>query len=56
MNQERLSPEPEMTQDLISIIHTFSCRLYGLRKYKKIIRHAVDDSIKPQNTDKESHS
>jgi len=56
MNQERLSPEQEMTQDLISIIHTFSCRLYGLRKYKKIIRHAVDDSVKPQNTDKESHS
>lgn len=46
MNQERLSPEQEMTQDLISIIHTFSCRLYGLRKYKKIIRQAVDDSIK----------
>ena len=46
MNQERLSPEQEMTPDLISIIHTFSCRLYGLRKYKKIIRQAVDDSIK----------
>jgi len=54
MNQERLSPEQEMTQDLISIIHTFSCRLYGLRKYKKIIRQAVDDSIKPQNPDKKS--
>ncbi len=27
MNQETLSPSPEMTQDLISIIHTFSCRL-----------------------------
>jgi predicted site-specific integrase-resolvase len=56
MNQERLSPEQEMTQDLISIIHTFSCRLYGLRKSKKIIRHAIDDSVKPQNTDKASHS
>jgi len=54
MNQERLSPEQEMTQDLISIIHTFSCRLYGLRKYKKIIRQAVDDSTKPQDTDKKS--
>ena len=46
MNQERLSPEQEMTQDLISIIHTFSCQLDGLRKYKKIIKQAVDDSIK----------
>jgi predicted site-specific integrase-resolvase len=56
MNQETLSPEPEMTQDLISIIHTFSCRLYGLRKYKKIIKQAADDSIKPQDTDKKSNS
>jgi len=55
MNQERLSPEQEMTQDLISTIHTFSCRLYGLRKYNKIIRQAVDDSTKPQNTSKKSN-
>jgi putative resolvase len=52
MNQETLSPEQEMTQDLISIIHTFSCRLYGLRKYKKIIRQDVDDNFKPQDTNK----
>jgi len=38
MNQESLSPEEEMTQDLLSIIHCFSSRLYGLRKYKKKIR------------------
>lgn len=29
------SPEEDMIQDLISIIHVFSCRVYGLRKYKK---------------------
>lgn len=34
-NQEQLSPQQEMVEDLMSIIHTFSCRLYGLRKYKK---------------------
>jgi excisionase family DNA binding protein len=34
-NQEQLSPQAEMVEDLMSIIHTFSCRLYGLRKYKK---------------------
>jgi len=34
-NCERLSPQQEMVEDLMSIIHTFSCRLYGLRKYKK---------------------
>lgn len=28
------TPENELIQDLISIIHVFSCRVYGLRKYK----------------------
>ena len=35
INLESCSPEEEFTQDLISIIHCFSSRLYGLRKYKK---------------------
>jgi predicted site-specific integrase-resolvase len=39
MNSESLSPEQEMTKDLLSIIHCFSSRLYGLRKYKKKIVH-----------------
>lgn len=43
VNNETLSPEEEMVQDLISIIHVFSCRIYGLRKYKKQIRE--DDEI-----------
>lgn len=39
MNAESLSPEEEMTKDLLSIIQCFSSRLYGLRKYKnKIIQ------------------
>jgi predicted site-specific integrase-resolvase len=37
MNAESMSPEEEMTKDLLSIIHCFSSRLYGLRKYKKQI-------------------
>lgn len=37
MNAESLSPKEEMTKDLLSIIHCFSSRLYGLRKYKKKI-------------------
>ena len=32
MNANSLSPEQEMTKDLLSIIHCFSSRLYGLRK------------------------
>ena len=38
VNNEKLSPEQELVQDLISIIHVFSCRIYGLRKYKKALR------------------
>ena len=34
---EKASPEEELVKDLISIIHVFSCRIYGLRKYKKDI-------------------
>ena len=34
MNREELSPQQEMVEDLMSIIHTFSCKLSGLRKYK----------------------
>lgn len=41
MNTESLSPEEEMTQDLLSIIHGFSSRLYGLRRYKKKIIELV---------------
>ena len=29
--------QEEMVQDIISILHVFSCRIYGLRKYKKKI-------------------
>ena len=35
VNHESLSPQEEMTEDLLSIVHTFSCRLYGMRKYKR---------------------
>lgn len=34
--------EEEMIEDLISIIHVFSCRAYGLRKYKNIILEDKD--------------
>lgn len=35
LNQERLSPEQEMVQDLMTIVHCFSSRLHGLRNYRK---------------------
>jgi len=43
MNAESLSPEQEMTQDLLAIIQCFSSRLYGLRKYKKTLKKIITD-------------
>lgn len=37
VNNESLSHQEELVQDIISILHVFSCRIYGLRKYKKKI-------------------
>ena len=37
VKNEKLSPHEELVQDIVSILHEFSCRLYGLRKYKKQI-------------------
>lgn len=36
-----LSPEQEMVQDLMTIVHCFSSRLYGLRNYKKKLKEAL---------------
>jgi predicted site-specific integrase-resolvase len=47
-NQEQLSPQQEMVEDLMAIIHTFSCRLYGLRNYKTQIEKAATSE---SNTD-----
>ena len=41
MNQESLSPAEEVTQDLLAIIHCFSSRIYGLRKYKDKVKKLV---------------
>ncbi len=41
VNGDTLSPEQELVQDLLSIVHIFSARLYGLRSYKKVIRAAA---------------
>lgn len=43
INNPHTSPNQELVSDLISIIHVFSCRLYGLRKYKNKLKN--DDSL-----------
>lgn len=51
VNNESLSPQEELIQDIISILHIFSCRIYGLRKYKNKIRkdEEVEKSIQNRN-------
>jgi len=43
LNNEQLSPEQEMVQDLLTIVHCFSPRLYGLRNYKKKLKEALEE-------------
>lgn len=42
VKNEKLSPHEELVQDIVSILHVFSCRLYGLSKYKKQIEGDED--------------
>lgn len=49
VNNEALSPNEELVQDIISILHAFSCRLYGLRKYKKQIKEDEEIAQELQN-------
>lgn len=41
LNSQSLSPEEEMVSDVMSILHCFSSRLYGLRNYKKTLKEAL---------------
>ena len=43
LNQRNLSPEAELVEDILSILHCFSARLYGLRKYQKQVSKAIQD-------------
>jgi len=44
--QQKYSPETELVQDMLSVVHCFSSRLYGLRKYEKKLR--TDPEIQKQ--------
>ena len=52
INNEALSPNEEFVQDIISILHVFSCRLYGLRKYKNQIQEDEEIAKELQNGNK----
>ena len=52
VKNEALSPQEELVQDIVSILHVFSCRLYGLRKYKKQIEKDEDIAKELQDGNK----
>ena len=52
VNNETLSPNEELVQDIISILHVFSCRLYGFRKYKNQIKEDEEIAKELQNGNK----
>lgn len=42
LDQIEYSPEGELVSDILSIIHVFSCRIHGMRKYKNQIKEDQD--------------
>lgn len=52
VNNESLSPNEELVQDIISILHVFSCKLYGLRKYKNQIKEDAEIAKELQDGNK----
>ena len=55
VNKEELSPQEELVQDIVSILPVFSCRLYGLRKYKKQIERD-EEIVKELQDGNQSHT
>lgn len=43
LDKSDLSPREELVQDLLTILHVFSCRMHGLRPYKNEIDKAFSD-------------
>ena len=48
LNESKLSPHEELVQDILSILHCFSARLYGLRKYQKQTEKALQEESPQQ--------
>lgn len=42
LNETNLSPEAEMVEDILAILHCFSSSLYRLRKYKSQLQQDPD--------------
>jgi predicted site-specific integrase-resolvase len=51
LNNDSVSPSRELVDDLLSIVHVFSCRIYGLRKYKRTIRRDAELEDQTEETE-----
>lgn len=51
LNQRDLSPEAELVEDILSILHCFSARLYGLRKYQKQVHKAIQEKTEKPDSE-----
>ena len=49
LNERKLSPEQELVEDILSILHCFSSRLYGLRKYKTQVQKSIQEKESKPN-------
>lgn len=47
INNPETFPQKELTDDLVSIIHVFSSRIYRLRKYKRKVEE--DESLQDRD-------
>ncbi|MDR1377908.1 MAG: hypothetical protein LBJ36_02500 [Synergistaceae bacterium] len=54
LESKELSPEQEMIQDFMTIVHCFSSRLYGLRNYKKSLKEALEHGSSLQDRNRSS--
>lgn len=48
LNQISLSPHAELVQDLVSILHSFSSRLYSIRRLENQIKKELQDEAETQ--------
>lgn len=42
LDRTEVSPQRELTEDLLAILHVFSCRMHGLRRYENQIKEDKD--------------
>ncbi len=52
LNETVYSPEEELRADLLAILHVFSCRMYGLRRYRDQIKE--DRNLSYSETENDS--